>query len=262
MSAEAILVVSFGTSCRETRAVTIDAIEQEIGEAFPHHSIYRAWTSKKIIRALKEREGIHINDVAEAMEEMLSDGITDVLVQPTYVAEGAEYQRMKEEILAYQGKFHGLSLGTPLLGSAQDLGKVILAVTEEFSDLKAEEALVLMGHGTWGSGNDVYGDLDVMLKKMGFQNIFLGTMKQESSAKQLIQRVEEYGARKVVLAPFMIVAGKHARRDLAGDDPKSWESQFQAAGFQTEVREKGLGQYPGIRKIFVEHLKEIYTEDT
>lgn len=251
---KAILAVSFGTSHDDTRKVTIDAIEQEMQAAFPDYPLYRAWTSKMIIRKLKERDQIHINTVKEAMEQMRMDGITDVLIQPTHVINGIENDLMKEDALSYREYFHSISLGDPLLTSEQDSLKVIEAITQEFSDLKKDEVLVLMGHGTTHFSNSVYAALDYTFKDRGFPNIFLGTVEAYPSMETLLKMVNAYGPSKVILAPFMIVAGDHAKNDMAGDDPDSWYSQFKAAGYEVRPVIKGLGEYPGIRKLLVEHL--------
>lgn len=254
---KAILAVSFGTSHNDTREVTIDAIERDIQAAFPDYALYRAWTSKMIIKKLKNRDGIHVNNVREAMEQMHADGITDVLIQPTHVINGIENDLMKEDALAYREMFHSIAFGDPLLTSEQDNLEVIQAIAEEFSDLKPDEALVLMGHGTTHYANAIYAALDYTFKDKGYKNIFLGTVEAYPSMETLMKMIKEYNPKKVILAPFMIVAGDHAKNDMAGDDPDSWYSQFAAAGFSTETVIKGLGQYPGIRKIFVKHLEAI-----
>ncbi|MGN0335120.1 MAG: sirohydrochlorin cobaltochelatase [Lachnospiraceae bacterium] len=256
-SKKAILAVSFGTSHNDTKAVTIDAIENDMQKAFPDYALYRAWTSKMIIRKVKNRDNIHINTVKEAMEQMRADGITDVLIQPTHVINGIENDLMKEDALLYREDFHSISFGDPLLTSEQDSQDVIRAIADEFPDLREEDALVLMGHGTTHYANAIYAALDYTFKDLGYKNIFLGTVEAYPSMETLMKMVKEYQPEKVILAPFMIVAGDHAKKDMAGDDPESWHSQFRAAGFQTETVIKGLGQYPGIRKILVDHLRAI-----
>lgn len=251
---KAILAVSFGTSHSDTRAVTIDAIEQDFQNAFPDYSLYRAWTSKMIIKKLKSRDNIHVNTVKEAMEQMRADGITDVLVQPTHVINGIENDLMKEDALSYREFFHSISFGNPLLTTEEDSMEVIQAVADEFSGLKEEEVLVLMGHGTTHYANAIYAALDYTFKDKGYKNIFLGTVEAYPSMESLMRMVKEYNPSKVILAPFMIVAGDHAKNDMAGDDPESWYSQFKAAGFPVSTVVKGLGEYPGIRRLLVKHL--------
>lgn len=257
---KAILAVSFGTSHSDTRAVTIDAIEQDFQNAFPDYSLYRAWTSKMIIKKLKSRDNIHVNTVKEAMEQMRADGITDVLVQPTHVINGIENDLMKEDALSYREFFHSISFGNPLLTTKEDSMEVIQAVADEFSGLKEEEVLVLMGHGTTHYANAIYAALDYTFKDKGYKNIFLGTVEAYPSMESLMRMVKEYNPSKVILAPFMIVAGDHAKNDMAGDDPESWYSQFKAAGFPVSTVVKGLGEYPGIRRLLVKHLTALEAE--
>ena len=257
---KAILAVSFGTSHSDTRAVTIDAIEQDFQNAFPDYSLYRAWTSKMIIKKLKSRDNIHVNTVKEAMEQMRADGITDVLVQPTHVINGIENDLMKEDALSYREFFHSISFGNPLLTTEEDSMEVIQAVADEFSGLKEEEVLVLMGHGTTHYANAIYAALDYTFKDKGYKNIFLGTVEAYPSMESLMRMVKEYNPSKVILAPFMIVAGDHAKNDMAGDDPESWYSRFKAAGFPVSTVVKGLGEYPGIRRLLVKHLTALEAE--
>lgn len=254
---KAILAVSFGTSHNDTREVTIDAIEKDMQAAFPEYPLYRAWTSKMIINKVNKRDHVHIDTVKEAMEKMRADGITDVLVQPTHVINGIENDIMKEEALSYREDFHSISFGDPLLTSEQDNREVLEAVAEEFSWLKEDEVLVLMGHGTTHYANSIYAALDYTFKDKGHKNIFLGTVEAYPSMESIMKLVRKYAPSKVVLAPFMIVAGDHAKNDMAGDDPESWYSQFKEAGYKVEAVIKGLGEYPGIRKILVNHLKSL-----
>ncbi len=254
---KAILAVSFGTSHNDTRKITIDAIEQDMQAAFPDYALYRAWTSKMIIKKVNARDGVHIFTVKEAMEQMLQDGITDVLVQPTHVINGIENDLMKEDALAYQEQFHSISFGDPLLTSEQDNLAVIEAITSEFKDLEKDDVLVLMGHGTTHYANAIYAALDYTFKDKGYSNIFLGTVEAYPTMESLLKMVHAYKPKKVVLAPFMIVAGDHAKNDMASDEPDSWYSQFKAEGYEVEPVLKGLGEYSGIRKLFIEHLKAI-----
>lgn len=253
---KAILVVSFGTSYEATRKVTIEAIEKDIANAYPDYKLYRAWTSKMILAKLKKRDNLHINNVKEAMEEMIADGITDVIIQPTHVINGIENELMKEDALSYRESFHSIRFGTPLLTSEEDNQTVINAIAEEFSYLSEEEVLVLMGHGTTHYSNAIYAALDYAFKDKGHPNIFLGTVEAYPSMQSLMKMIKAYAPKKVVLAPFMIVAGGHAKNDMAGDDPESWYSQFVQEGFQVETVLKGLGEYKGIRELFVKHVAD------
>lgn len=255
-SKKAILAVSFGTSHDDTRKVTIDAIEDGMAEAFPDCALYRAWTSKMIIRKIKNRDGITVPTVKEAMEQMKQDGITDVIVQPTHVINGIENDLMKEDALSFCEDFHSIRFGDPLLTTTEDSIAVIEAVAEEFSDLREDQVLVLMGHGTTHFSNAVYAALDYTFKDRGYPNIFLGTVEAYPSLDSIKKLVDAYGPKEVVLAPFMIVAGDHAKNDMAGDDPDSWYSSFSADGYQVRAVLKGLGEYPKIRELFIQHIKK------
>lgn len=255
-SKKAILIVSFGTSYENTRKRTIDAIERDIADAFPVCPAYRAWTSKMIIAKLKKRDGIIIHTVKEAMEQMLLDGITDVIVQPTHVINGIENDQMKADALSFSDRFSSIVFGNPLLTTEEDNQAVVQAVAGEFQDMDQETALVLMGHGTEHYANSVYAALDYRFKDMGHKNIFLGTVEAYPALDSLLRAADSFQPKKIVLAPFMIVAGDHAHNDMAGDSPDSWVCQFENAGFEVCPIIKGLGEYPGIRRMYVEHAQK------
>lgn len=253
---KAILVVSFGTSYHTTREKTIDVIEKEIGDAFPDYQIYRAWTSKMIMAKILKRDGVKINNVKEAMEQMKADGITDVIIQPTHVINGIENDLMKEDALSCREGFHSITFGTPLLTSEQDNCDMIEAIHREFPNLGEDEALVLMGHGTTHYANAIYAALDYTFKDKGYPNIYLGTVEAYPSMETLLKMVKERDLKRIVLAPFMIVAGDHATNDMAGDDPESWRCQFEANGFEVKCCLKGLGEYPAVQELFVQHVRD------
>ena len=255
-SKKAILIVSFGTSYENTRKRTIDAIERDIADAFPACPAYRAWTSKMIIAKLKKRDGIIIHTVKEAMEQMLLDGITDVIVQPTHVINGIENDQMKADALSFRDRFSSIVFGNPLLTTEEDNQAVVQAVAGEFQDMDQETALVLMGHGTEHYANSVYAALDYRFKDMGHKNIFLGTVEAYPALDSLLRAADSFQPKKIVLAPFMIVAGDHAHNDMAGDSPDSWVCQFENAGFEVCPIIKGLGEYPRIRRMYVEHAQK------
>lgn len=249
-----ILVVSFGTSYPETREKTIDKIEEEIQKACPDFAVYRAWTSGMIIRKILKRDGIRIFTVTEAMEQMRLDGIQEVVVQPTHVLNGIENDQMIQDAMAFKKDFGRIVFGSPLLTSQEDNERVIQAVTEEMP-LKEDEALVFMGHGTTHFANSIYAALDYQFKDRGYKNIFMGTVEAYPSMESLMKLVRQNSPRRVILAPFMIVAGDHASNDMSGDED-SWKAEFEAAGFQVECRMKGLGEYPEIRRIFIDHVQD------
>ncbi|MBS5764208.1 MAG: sirohydrochlorin cobaltochelatase [Lachnospiraceae bacterium] len=234
---KAILVVSFGTSHENTRAVTIDAIESEIASAFPDFAIYRAWTSGMIIRKILKRDHVKIFTVSEAMEQMRADGITDVIIQPTHVINGIENDLMKEHALSFRDAFRSIRFGTPLLTSEADNRAVIAAVTDA-----------------------IYAALDYQFKEMGYPNIFVGTVEAYPDMDTLLRLVDQTHPEQIYLAPFMIVAGDHAVNDMAGEDEESWQSQFQSLGYPVTCILKGLGEYEAIRKIFLQHIEDALAE--
>ena len=234
-SKKAILIVSFGTSYENTRKRTIDAIERDIADAFPVCPAYRAWTSKMIIAKLKKRDGIIIHTVKEAMEQMLLDGITDVIVQPTHVINGIENDQMKADALSFRDRFSSIVFGNPLLTTEEDNQAVVQAVAGEFQDMDQETALVLMGHGTEHYANSVYAALDYRFKDMGHKNIFLGTVEAYPALDSLLRAADSFQPKKIVLAPFMIVAGDHAQNDLAGEDPDSWMNRLSSEGYDSRT---------------------------
>ena len=253
---KAILVVSFGTSYEASRKATIEKIEQDIRNAFQDHRIYRAWTSKFIISILKKRDNYTVPTVKEALEQMITDGIREVVVQPTHILDGIENNIMKEEILSYKESFDKIAFGTPLLADSKDESQAINAVTTEFSDLKETEALVFMGHGTTHQVNTVYAGLDQKFKESAHANVFIGTVEVDPTIHDLVKEVTSFQPSKIYVTPFMIVAGDHADNDMAGDSPDSWVCQFENAGFQVCPIIKGLGEYPGIRRMYVEHAQK------
>ena len=182
---KAILVVSFGTSYEASRKATIEKIEQDIRNAFQDHRIYRAWTSKFIISILKKRDNYTVPTVKEALEQMITDGIREVVVQPTHILDGIENNIMKEEVLSYKESFDKIAFGTPLLADLKDESQAINAVTTEFSDLKETEALVFMGHGTTHQVNTVYAGLDQKFKESAHANVFIGTVEADLTIHNL-----------------------------------------------------------------------------
>ncbi len=251
---KAILVVSFGTSFHRTREKTIDRIEADIEAAYPDYQIYRAWTSKMIIAKLLRRDGVKVPTVAEAVEQMIADGITELIVQPTHVINGVENDLMKEDVLKRRDAFERVAFGDPLLTSQEDNVAVIRAVMEEFPDLKEDEALVLMGHGTTHYANAIYAALDYTFKDMGYSRVFLGTVEAYPSMESLKKQIRALGLKRLILAPFMVVAGDHAIHDMSGQDEDSWRSQFEREGYEVVCQMKGLGEYPGVRQIYLEHV--------
>lgn len=255
-----ILVVSFGTSYKETRELTIKAIEKDIEKSFPDYKIYTAWTSKMIIRKVLRVEGVKIPTVEEAMEEILRDGITELVVQPTHIINGIENDIMTHTIESYKDKFKFIKFSTPLLTSQEDMNEAVGIVSTIFKDVNEDTAVVLMGHGSEHYANMAYSAFDYTMKEKGMANFFMGTVEAYPSIEEVKNAVKNGGYKKVILTPFMIVAGDHATNDLIGDEEDSWYSEFKGMGMEVSYVLKGLGQYEGIRNIFINHLKKAIGE--
>lgn len=255
---KAILVVSFGTSHNDTFEKTIKVIEKDIQQAFPEYAIYRAFTSKMIIKILEHRDGIHIGTVTEVMEQMIQEGIKQVIVQPTHILNGIENDIMIHDANLYQGKFESILFGAPLLSDTKDYVQVIDAFVKKMPKLHHNEAIVCMGHGTEHYTNASYAALDYMFKSLGHHDIYVATVEAYPSLGDIIEKLQEH-YRKMILVPFMIVAGDHAKNDMAGEEEDSWKVILENKGFEVSSILEGLGENPHIRKIFIQHINAVIT---
>ena len=260
MTKKAVLVVSFGTSYADTRERTIGAIERQMAERFPDRKISRTWTSGFIIKKVARDEGLTVDTPAEALQRLASSGTTDLIVQPTHLSDGYENQRMLEIVKEYAGRFEKVSVGRPLLFTEEDR-KYVAEIMPKLCLGKPERgtALLLMGHGSDKHPVPVYEQLQQAFFDGGADNVFVGTVEGTPTFEDAEKRLRESGCRKVVLAPLMIVAGDHAINDMAGESPDSWRSQLDAAGYETQVILKGLGEYTEIQERFAEHALEAET---
>ena len=250
---KAILAVSFGTSYPDTLRKTIAATEQALAEAFPDWEVRRAFTSGMIIRKLKERDGVVIENVHQAMHRLEEEGYTHVAVQSTHVMHGEEYEKMLSQLEPYRLRMK-ISVGMPLLHSEEDYLSVAKALLNWLPTLDADEALVLMGHGTTHFANSAYAQMEHMLQAH-CDRVYLATVEGyptlDSVERQLAKRPE---IRRLMLAPFMLVAGDHARNDMSGDED-SWAEQLKQAGYTVRCILQGLGECSAIRELFVEHCR-------
>lgn len=253
---KAILVVSFGTSYNDTRQKTIDAIENDIKNAYPDYEIIRAFTSQTIINKLKERDSLVIYNVKEAMEKLIKDGFDTVICQPTHIMNGYEYDDMVSEVSEYKSKFKFLAFGTPLLTSTKDYKAVANILSNEIPELQINEALVFMGHGTEHYANSAYAALDYHFKDNGNKNIFVGTVEGYPDLDTVLKQMKSFNPKKIYLMPLMVVAGDHATNDMAGDEQDSWKITFKKQGYEVEVILKGLGEIQAIRQIYINHVKD------
>ena len=254
----AILVVSFGTSFNDSRHITIGAIESAIREKFPDYDVRRAFTSQIIIDKLKERDGVVIDNVEEALDRLVADKVQEIVVQPTHLMNGYEYDDLAKALESYKDKFKKVAVGEPLLSSDDDYYKVIAAlasVSERYDDGKT--ALVFMGHGTEAESNKVYSTLQDKLTAEGKKNYFIGTVEATPSIEDVLKGVKAAGLKKAVLRPLMVVAGDHANNDMADlEDPESWASQLTAAGIEVECVLEGLGQIVEIDELYAAHAAD------
>lgn len=253
---KALLVVSFGTSYKETREKTIFAVEKDLAAAFPDRKFYRAWSSGFIIRKLAKTEGLQIDTLTEALDRALADGVTDLLVQPTHFTPAIENDKMMETLRSYRSRFDRIAIGAPLLASDADIDRVITAVRSLFSFIGKNDAIVFMGHGTEHSAGSIYRTIDDRFQALGCPNFCMGTVEGDPSFDDVLGHVKALAPAKVWLSVFMFVAGDHATNDMAGDEEDSWKNRFNAEGFETEAILRGFGEYPEIRAIYIEHAKE------
>ena len=251
-----LLVVSFGTSFNDSRRLTIGAIEQAMEEAFPDYSVRRGFTSQIIIDHVLSRDGEVIDNITEALDRAVDNGVKNLVVAPTHLMSGFEYTDVLDEVAEYADAFEKIVISDPLLTSDEDFGavaKAITAATAEYDD--GETAIVFMGHGTEADSNPVYAKMQEVLTGLGYENYFIGTVEATPSLDDVLAAVQEGEYTKVVLEPLMVVAGDHANNDMAGDEEDSWKSTFAAAGYQVTCVLRGLGEFEDIRSIYVDHVQ-------
>lgn len=252
-----LLVVSFGTSYNDNRQATIGAIEDALEEAFPDYSVRRAFTSQIIIDKVAERDRKKFDNVGEALDRAVDNGVKTLVVQPTHLMDGFEFTDLQDELNEYVDNFDQVVLANPLLTSEEDFDNVVTAITDataEYDD--GETAIVFMGHGTEADSNEVYSKLQDKLTEAGKDNYFVGTVEASPSLEDVLAAVQEGDYTKVVLRDLMVVAGDHAHNDMAGDEEGSWKTTFEDAGYEVECVLDGLGQLDAIQQMYVAHTQE------
>ena len=273
-----LLVVSFGTSFNDSRAEDIKGIEDALAKAYPDWSVRRAFTAQIIINHVEARDDEVIDNMQQALDRAVENGVKNLVVQPTHLMHGAEYDEMTEAINGYKDKFESVAIAEPMLGEVGDDATVInddkkavaQAITDEackeagFDDMdaaaEAGTAFVFMGHGTSHTANVTYDQMQTQMENLGFKNAFIGTVEgkpEDTACDKVIEKVKEAGYKNVVLRPLMVVAGDHANNDMAGDDEDSWKSQFVASGNfdKVDCQIEGLGRIEAVEKLYVEHTK-------
>ena len=271
-----LLVVSFGTSFNDSRVADIKGIEDALQAAYPDWSVRRAFTAQIIINHIQARDGEKIDNMTQALDRAVANGVKNLVVQPTHLMHGAEYDEMCEAIEAYKDQFESVSIAEPMLGEVGSDATVInadkeavakaitaAAVSEAgFESLEAAKdagtAFVFMGHGTAHVAKVTYSQMQAQMQNLGYENVFIGTVEgepEETACENVIEAVKAAGYTKVVLRPLMVVAGDHANNDMAGDDADSWKSMFNASGaFESvDTQIAGLGRLPAIHELYVAH---------
>lgn len=284
-----LLVVSFGTSFNDSRAEDIGGIEKALQKAYPDWSVRRAFTAQIIINHVQARDGEKIDNMDQALQRAVDNGVKNLIVQPTHLMHGAEYDELSEAVASYSDKFESVSIAEPLLGEVgsaddsvnSDKEAVAKAVTADavktagYESLDAAKedgtAFVFMGHGTSHTAKISYSQMQNQMNALGYDNVFIGTVEgepEDTACEAVIEKIQEAGYKKVILRPLMVVAGDHANNDMAGDDDDSWKSQFEASGVfdSIETQIAGLGQIPVIQDLYVSHthaaMEELGTSAT
>lgn len=252
---KAIVVVSFGTSHEDTRKKTIEVIERVIAEEYNDYEVFRAFTSKIIIKKLREEENLIVPTVKEVMEQLVKDGYTDVIIQPTHIINGIENENMLEDISPYLKSFSSIRIGKPLLSDTEDYKQLVNCIVEE-NHVGEDEAILLMGHGTSHHANAVYPAVDYTFRAEGYSNIYMATVEGYPTIEDAMGLMEKSNYKKVLLIPFMIVAGDHAKNDMAGDEEDSWKSILEKAGYEVDCKMQGLGELEVVQDMFIRHIKE------
>ncbi len=275
-----ILVVSFGTSFNESRAEDIGGIESAVQEAYPDYSVRRAFTSQIIINHVFARDGEQIDNVEQALDRAVDNGVKNLVVQPTHLMQGAEYDSMVASVNEYADKFESVEIAEPLLGEVgatvtdtnADKETVAKSITSEavstsgYESLEAAKedgvAYVFMGHGTSHTAKVTYLQMQTQMQELGYDNVWIGTVEgepEETACENIIQKVKDAGYKKVVLRPLMVVAGDHANNDMAGSDEDSWASQFNAADSfdSVDCQIQGLGRIDAVQQLYVSHISQV-----
>ena len=271
-----LLVVSFGTSFNDSRVADIKGIEDALQEANPDWSVRRAFTAQIIINHIQARDGEKIDNMTQALDRAVANGVKNLVVQPTHLMHGAEYDEMCEALEQYKDKFESVAIAEPMLGEVGSDATVINADKEAvakaitaaavadagFESLDAAKdagtAFVFMGHGTAHVAKVTYSQMSTQMQTLGYENVFIGTVEgepEETSCEAVIEAVKAAGYTNVILRPLMVVAGDHANNDMAGSEDDSWKTMFEAAGFTVDCQIAGLGEIADVQALYVAHTK-------
>ena len=271
-----LLVVSFGTSYNDSRVKDIKSIEDALQEAYPDWSVRRAFTAQIIINHIQARDGEKIDNMTQALDRAVANGVKNLVVQPTHLMHGAEYDEMCATIDEYRDRFESVSIAEPLLGEVgsdatvinadkEVVAKAITAAAVEASGFdsleaakEASTAFVFMGHGTAHVAKVSYSQMSAQMQNLGYENVFIGTVEgepEETSCESVIEAVKAAGYTNVILRPLMVVAGDHANNDMAGSDDDSWKTMFEAADFTVDCQIAGLGEIADVQALYIAHTQ-------
>ena len=271
-----LLVVSFGTSFNDSRVEDIKGIEDALAEAFPDWSVRRAFTAQIIINHIQARDGEKIDNMDQALERAVANGVKTLVVQPTHLMHGAEYDEMCEALDAYRDKIETIVVAEPMLGEVgsdatvinsdkEAVAKAVVAAALEEAGFESTEkaaeestAFVFMGHGTAHVAKVTYSQMQTQMQNLGYNNVFIGTVEgepEETACENVIEAVKAAGYTNVVLRPLMVVAGDHANNDMAGSDDDSWKTMFEAAGLNVTCQISGLGRIEAVQQLYVAHTQ-------
>lgn len=256
MKKTGILIVSFGTTYEETRKKNIEALEQEVQRMYPEIPCYRAFSSGMVRKILRERDGIHVMEVKEALLQMKEDGISHVKILPTHIIDGLENNKVRQRAEECRPLFEEVTMARALLETETDYEKAAGTLWQELSQMAAGKILLFMGHGSSHEANAAYEKLEGVFCRLTGEDVFVATVEgtpELSDARQQMARLQK---KQVILTPFMLVAGDHAVNDMAGEED-SWRTELEADGYAVTAVVKGLGEYAGIRSLYLEHLQEI-----
>ena len=244
---KAILVTSFGTSHKDTRKKCLDSIQREVEEKYGSENVERAYTSGIIRRIIEKNEGVHIFDQEEGLKVLKDKGFEEIITMSLHILDGIEYSKLDDKF----GK-----ISKPLLADDEDFKKIV--ENKEFNDLEGNDAIVFMGHGTESEADYAYQKLQEEYLKAGKNNIFIATVEGKVTIKDVIEKMKGKGFKKILLKPFMIVAGDHAKNDMSSDDEDSWKTILKNEGYEVTSVLKGMGEYEFIRKMFMDKLEAVY----
>lgn len=257
---KAILVISFGTSYLDALTNSIERIENKIQEEFSKYKVKRAFTSHKVIKKLKEKHNIEVDTPSESLDKLLALGIKDVIVQPLHIIAGEEFIYIKNVVNRYVDKFNSINLGRPIFyyQGIEELPQDYSLFIESIKELlDKKESLVLFGHGTSNPSNSAYGCLQAVLEDEGYDNVFVGTVEGYPNFNSVLKRVKKRNIKQVTLIPLMVVAGDHAKNDMASEKADSWNSMFKEEGIDVKLHVKGLGEIDSFNELYIQRIKDV-----